>query len=106
MKSQKEIDLLCKVTNAYYLKFKSNGMCISDVNYTNIVNLEQDLYYSKQLLFEKLSTDIVIALKEDLFYVLVKDTAIIHLLGPLEIDFKNFDDYTFVSYDEIESVSR
>ncbi len=106
MRSQKEIDLLCKITNAYYLKFKENGECITKDNFTNIINLADHLYYSKKLLFEKLSTDIVIALKEDLFYILVKETAIIHLLGPLEIDFKNLNDSTFISYNEIASVSR
>lgn len=106
MRSQKEIDLLCKITNAYYLKFKNSGECISEFNPTNILNLDHDLYYSKKLLFEKLSTDIVISLKENLFYILVKETSIVHMLGPLEIDFKNLDDYHFVSYNEVEAVSR
>ncbi|MGD1815715.1 MAG: helix-turn-helix transcriptional regulator [Pleomorphochaeta sp.] len=106
MRSQKDIDLLSKITNAYYLKFREEGFCISDYNPTNIYNLEDHLYYSKKLLFDKLSTDIVIALKEDLFYILVKETSIIHMLGPLEIDFKNFEDDTFVSYDEIAAVAR
>lgn len=106
MRNQKDIDLLCKITNAYYLKFISNGKCISGENVTNIVNLEKHLFYSKQLLFENLSTDIVIALKDNLFYVLVKETSLIHLLGPLEIDFKNLEDSTFTSYQEITAVSR
>ncbi len=106
MKNQKELDLLTKITNAYYLEFKESGECISNYNPTNIINLENHLYYSKNLLYEKLSTDIVIALKEDLFYVLIKETSIIHMLGPLEIDFKNFDDYFFLSYNEVAAVSR
>lgn len=106
MRSQIDIDLLCKITNAYYLKFKENGNCLDILNPTNITNLENHLYYSKRLLFEKLSTDIVVALKEDFFYILVKETSIIHLLGPLEIDFKNLDDYSFFSYNEVASVAR
>ncbi|MGD1821979.1 MAG: helix-turn-helix transcriptional regulator [Pleomorphochaeta sp.] len=106
MRSQKDIDLLCKITNAYYLKFLVNGECISKYNPTNVYNLDNHLYYSKKLLFENLSTDIVLALKEDLFYILVKETTLIHVLGPLEIDFKDFDDSTFVSYEELLAVSK
>jgi len=106
MRSQKDIDLLCKITNAYYLKFLSSGECISKDNCTNMMNLDEYLHYSKQVLFENLSTDIVIALKDDMFYILIKELSVIHLLGPLEIDFKNLDDSTFNSYEEIAAISR
>lgn len=106
MKSQKQICLLCKITKSHYLKFKSSGECISEDNPTKIINLEKDLYYSKTLLFEKLSTDIVIALKEDLFYVLIKDASLVHTLGPLKIDFKNLNDGSFISYKEVDAISR
>lgn len=104
MRSQKDIILLSTITNSTYLKFLVNGECISENKISK--NLDDILYYSKKVLFENLSTDIVIALKDSQFYILVKEISFIHFLGPLKIDFKNINDSTFVSYSEITSIAR
>lgn len=106
MRNQKDIEILSKITNSYYLKFLVTGKCISETNSLNLTNLNEYLYYSKKVLFEDLSTDIVIALKDSQFYILVKEASVIHFLGPLKIDFKNQNDSTFISYNEITSVAR
>ncbi len=104
MRSQKEIELLSNITNSNYLQFLVSGECISE----NSINekLNDYLYYSTKVLFENLSTDIVISLKDSQFYILVKEISVIHLLGPLNIDFKNLEDSTFVSYSEITAIAR
>ena len=104
MRSQKEIELLSNITNSIYLRFIVTGECISNKN--GSINLNDYLHYSNKVLFEKLSTDIVISLKDSQFYILVKEISVIHLLGPLNIDFKNLDDSTFVSYSEITAIAR
>ena len=97
---------ISKITKSHYLKFKSSGECISEDNPTKIINLEKDLYYSKALLFEKLSTDIVIALKEDLFYVLIKEASTCSYARTIKDRFKNLNDGSFISYKEVDAISR